>query len=71
MENNPIEDDPAYKAIFEAVDRETEAALADDPDKGEHGFCHTFWAVKKQILREKYGIEWKTPQEMEPDTLFD
>lgn len=71
MQNDPIEDDPRFRVILEAVDTEAEAELANDPDKDQHGFCFVFWAVKQRILREKYGIEWKTPAEMDPYTLFD
>lgn len=30
------------------------------------GRCHQQWFVMKRILREKYGIEWMTPVEMNP-----
>ena len=35
------------------------------------GVCHTFWNKKKQILREEYGIDWRSPQDLNPDTLYD
>lgn len=35
------------------------------------GACHTFWAIKKQILREEYGIIWRSPQDLHPDCMFD
>jgi hypothetical protein len=35
------------------------------------GYCHEFWAAKKRILRRKYGIEWRSPAEMNPGTMFD
>ncbi|MEG0073531.1 MAG: hypothetical protein RR922_03405 [Clostridia bacterium] len=28
---------------------------------------HAFWSLKKQILKEKYNIDWKTPQEQDPN----
>lgn len=31
---------------------------------------NTFWDLKKRILKDKYNIDWKTPQEEEPDTKF-
>jgi hypothetical protein len=30
-----------------------------------------FWAEKKRILNQKYGINWKTPPEMNPEVIFD
>ena len=35
------------------------------------GFCHTYWAEKKRILKEDYGIEWYTPAECNPTTMYD
>ena len=42
-------------------------------EKGKEpiGFCHTVWTCKKQILMEDYGIDWKTPEELNPGCLFD
>lgn len=35
------------------------------------GSCHSFWAMKKQILKEKYGITWYSPSELNPDIKYD
>ncbi len=35
------------------------------------GSCHRIWAIQKQILKEKYGITWYTPAELNPDIKFD
>lgn len=35
------------------------------------GRCHTFWAVKKRILHDEYGIDWLTPAERYPTVIFD
>ena len=35
------------------------------------GSCHTLWALQKHILKEKYGITWYTPAELNPDVKFD
>ena len=35
------------------------------------GSCHTRWAIQKKILKERYGIDWKTPQERNPGVRFD
>ena len=34
------------------------------------GMCHTIWLYKKQTLK-KFGINWKSPADKHPDTLFD
>ena len=35
------------------------------------GSCHSFWAVRKHILKEKYGITWYSPSELNPDIKYD
>ena len=38
--------------------------------KGELEFCHTYWSVKKRILKEDYGIEWFSPAECNPTAKY-
>ena len=46
--------------------------LGKEPNlKDMEGYCQFFWDEKKRILKEKYNIDWKTPQELNPLTLFD
>ena len=35
------------------------------------GSCHSFWAHEKQILKERYNIDWKTPAEEHPYIQYD
>ena len=35
------------------------------------GSCHRLWAMQKNILKEKYGITWYNPAELNPDVKFD
>ena len=35
------------------------------------GSCHTLWALLKTILKEKYGITWYSPSELNPDIRYD
>ena len=35
------------------------------------GACHLIWMEKKHILKEKYGIDWRSPSELNPDAMFD
>ena len=43
--------------------------------KGERmpklGACHTAWAITKRLMLERFGREWKTPQELHPEIIFD
>ena len=43
-------------------------------DTKEHyrlGACHGYCAAQKRILKEDYGIDWRTPAELNPNTRFD
>ena len=35
------------------------------------GSCHRLWAIQKSILKEKYGITWYTPAELNPEIKYD
>lgn len=35
------------------------------------GSCHTRWAIEKELLKEKYNYDYKTPQEKNPGVRFD
>ncbi len=69
MENrDPIENDPKYKKIFSLVDQEIGQKLGNSPPMG---YCHVIWSMKKQILKDRYGIDWKSPAELNPNIEFD
>jgi hypothetical protein len=70
-DRDPIEDDPKFKAVIEVVMSEVMAELADHPWKDKLGFCHVIWGTKKRILKEKHGIEWRSPREMNPMNFYD
>ncbi len=67
--HDPIEDDPAVAPIVRKVDRMVRRRHI--LRRKGMGYCHAYWAEKKRILRRKYGIEWRTPAEMNPGTKFD
>ena len=33
-------------------------------------FLHVFWGYKKQVLKDDYNIEWRTPVELNPRIKF-
>lgn len=59
--------------------KEAKRLLEMYPDKPEHaarlfmqlGSCHWLWAMKKRILKEKYGITWYAPSEVNTDCIYD
>jgi len=84
IKHDPIEDSAAYKAISDEIDEEArkrmemrklqfekEESEREEPFGVEPSWIHIFWHEKKRVLKEKYGIDWKTPSQMNPDINFD
>lgn len=69
--HDPVEDDPRHAAVFRTIDGEVKALLADHPQRGSEGSVTIYWDTKKRLLREKYGIDWRSPGELNPHVLFD
>jgi hypothetical protein len=70
---DPKEKDPKYRDIIKKAEKEAEDILEKEFSgfKNELGYCHSLWDKKKKILKEKYGIDWMTPKECNPFTMFD
>lgn len=43
----------------------------DDLSIGRMGYCVDFWSLKKEILKDSYNIDWKTPKDRHPGTRYD
>ncbi|MBP5548718.1 MAG: hypothetical protein J6X58_07515 [Bacteroidales bacterium] len=69
LKKDPIEDTDRFKAVIDDVEKEVDKMLKNK--KRCHGFCHLYWAAKKEVLLKKYGIEWRTPAQMNPGVHFD
>lgn len=41
------------------------------PLEAVFGSCHTYWNIKKRLMKEKYNVDWKTPVELNPGIQFD
>ena len=71
LRHDAVELDPRYKSIFAVINDEVEEVLKNDKSRGKLGFVHIVWQTKKRILLEKYGIQWRSPTELNPGTMFD
>ncbi|MBT0653067.1 BPTI/Kunitz-type proteinase inhibitor domain-containing protein [Geomobilimonas luticola] len=71
LAHDPVENDPRYAEVFKNIDDEVKALLADHPQRGAEGFVNIYWGTKKRVLKEKYGIDWRSPGELNPHVLFD
>jgi hypothetical protein len=69
---DPKERDPRYRHIIKVAEQEAEEEVAREyGNKMFLGKCHMVWGIQKEILKNKYGIDWKDPAEMNPDIMFD
>ena len=66
------ERDPKLKKIFKEAEQEALKELSKRFNMRSYkkGYCRAFWNEKKRILKEKYNIDWKTLEEMNPDVQF-
>lgn len=65
---DPIEDSEEYLAIKD----ELEALIKAEIGERKHiGYCYLYWGAKRRILKEKYGIEWRSPSELNAGVYFD
>lgn len=39
--------------------------------KTERRYCYVRWVIEKKILKERFGIDWMTPAEKNPNINFD
>ena len=71
-----VEDESQYQLYLKVRDRvskEAEQRYLEENglDAPGLGSCHGIWAIEKRIYKEEYGIDWHTPQEMNPGISFD
>jgi hypothetical protein len=67
---DPKEYDPKYVKMVKEVDDEVDAEMKRDGSFGQFGSVHTFWHLKKEKLKAK-GIDWRSPSELNPNTIYD
>ena len=68
IKTDPIELTDKYLKIELELERLIRKEIGEG---GYMGFCHKYWWTKKNLLKEKYGIEWKSPVDMNQDVDFD
>lgn len=66
---DPVEDTPEYKRAIRFIKKSVDKELGDRART--MGACHMAWAIQKRILKERYGIEWHSPSELNPLCHFD
>lgn len=64
-----VEDTAVYIEVEPIVEAIIKEILGERHDC--FGACHEIWYHRKRLLMEKYGIEWFTPVELNPEVIFD
>jgi hypothetical protein len=69
IKTDPVEQTEAYLAIED----ELEEKIAEELEgiRRTRGYCFKVWEAKKSILKRDYGIDWKSPGELNPRIKFD
>ena len=65
---DPVEMTPEYLAIRYELEEKIDEAL--EHERGYYDFCKEYWMVKRLILRSDYGIHWKSPAALNPNSEF-
>lgn len=77
------EDDDVFASLYrsqrESVEKklnEAKRLMPDNPERAAQvfmqlGSCHRLWDMQKTILKEKYGITWYSPDELNPEIIYD
>lgn len=66
---DPVEYTRRWEEIYYDMEDELDRRFGDEP-RGM-GFCFMYWSAQKELLAEKYGIEWSSPAAMNPGVMFD
>ena len=68
-----IKEDPVeYTDEYLRVELELERLIRSEIGEEKYlGFCHKYWSTKKNILKNKFEIAWKSPAELNPTIRFD
>ena len=66
--HDPVEDTPEYKAIEEELHAKIFERMGGEMNRGN---AHLYPKFKKEILKNDYNIDWKSPAELNPHIIFD
>ncbi len=69
--HDPREDDPVWGPLIKQAEEEADRELINHKQRGGRGYCFVYWEKMRWILWKRYGIEWKSPAEMNPGTFYD
>ena len=70
MKFDPIERSEIWEEKYYEIESKIDAELMKEDMPRGLGFCFAYWSSKHKVLAEM-GIEWQSPQEMNPGVVFD
>lgn len=69
LRQDPIEFTYRWEDIYYDVEKRLNERFENAPR--QMGFCFMFWNAKRELLKTEYGIDWKSPAQMNPRVMFD
>lgn len=69
LKQDPVEFTYRWEDIYYDVEKRLDDRFANAPR--QMGFCFMYWNAKRELLKEEYGIDWKSPSQMNPRVMFD
>lgn len=64
---DPVEDTSEYLAIKDELEAKIIERMGGEMTRSN---AHLYTPLKKEILKKDYGIDWKSPQELNPRIKF-
>lgn len=64
---DPVEDTPEYQAIKDELEAKILERMGGEMTRSN---AYMYPGLKKEILKKDYGIDWKSPQELNPRIKF-
>lgn len=69
LRRDPVEYTRRWEDIYYDVEDKIDERFMNAPR--QRGLCFRIWNAKRELLKEEYGIEWKSPAQMNPRVRFD
>lgn len=69
LRKDPVEYTWEWEEIYYDVEDKIDERFMNAPR--QMGLCFRIWSAKRELLKEEYGIEWKSPAQMNPRVRFD
>ncbi|MDE5841190.1 MAG: hypothetical protein K2H49_09745, partial [Muribaculaceae bacterium] len=69
LRQDPVEFTYRWEEIYYDVEKRLEERFANV--HRQRGFCFMYWDAKRELLKDEFGIEWKSPSQMNPHVRFD